>query len=198
MKLGNGKQVVVSAASSMTQAGPSVVWARHAPTQWNHVGRLQGRIDIDVDDGVVAEAMTPITSQFDHVALVWSSPLMRARRSAAFVAGVLGLDHCVDECLAELAFGPFEGRRLEELTEDDRIKLLEWMRKPFAMTPPWEPPWPNPEAEIRLFLERLEAPVAVIGHTVNARWLEYLCKQIGVSFTRVIVAAATADVSRLI
>ena len=197
MKLGCGQQVV--GVSSMRQAsGPAVVWARHTATQWNHAGRLQGRIDIDVDDGAVIDAMTPISIQFDGVALVWSSPLMRALRSAAFVAGVLGLDHCVDECLAELTFGPFEGRSLDELSESDRAKLLEWMRRPFAMTPPWEPPWSNPEAEIRIFLERLEAPVAVIGHTVNSRWLEHLCGCVGVPFTRVTMAATTADVSRLL
>jgi broad specificity phosphatase PhoE len=198
MRLGRGQQAAVSAASSMTQDGPAVVWARHTPTQWNRAGRLQGRIDIDVDDGAVADAMTPLTFQLDGVALVWSSPLMRARRSAAFVAGVLGLDHCVDECLAELAFGPFEGQCLEELTESDRTKLLEWMRQPFATPPPWEPPWSNPEAGIRIFLERLDAPVAVIGHTVNSRWLEHLCGRIGVPFTRITVAAATSDVSRLL
>jgi broad specificity phosphatase PhoE len=188
----------MGAAGSMTQAGSAVVWARHTPTQWNHVGRLQGRIDIDVDDGAVADAMTSIVSQLDGAALVWSSPLMRARRSAAFVAGVLGLDHCVADCLGELAFGPFEGRRLKELTESDRNKLLEWMRRPFATNPPWEPPWSNPEAEMRIFLEGLNAPVAVIGHTVNSRWLEHLCGRIGVPFTRVNIAAGAADPSHLL
>lgn len=177
---------------------PVVIWGRHAPTPWNRAGRLQGRIDIEADDEAIVAAMTPLVHRLRGVSEVWSSPLARARRSAAFLAELLGVTHRVDALLSELSFGPFEGRRMTELDEDHRIRLLEWMRNPFAIVPPW------PEAEmpamdgLEAFLSEISTPVAVIGHTVQSRWLEHVCGRMGVAFKRIEAPKAAADVAHLL
>ena len=85
---------------------------RHGPTAWNRERRLQGRRDIPLDAEGLAEVagwkLPPAFSSFDWVA----SPLVRARRTAALLAGgAVGLA----PVLIEMDWGEWEGRRLAEL-----------------------------------------------------------------------------------
>ena len=85
---------------------------RHGPTPWNRERRLQGRRDIPLDaEGVVAVAgwtLPPAFSAFDWTA----SPLARARRTAAVLAG--GAVPSAP-ALIEMDWGEWEGQRLAEL-----------------------------------------------------------------------------------
>ncbi len=85
---------------------------RHGPTPWNRERRLQGQRDIPLDaEGVAAVAgwtLPPAFSAFDWVA----SPLARARRTAAVLAG--GAVPSAP-ALIEMDWGAWEGRRLAEL-----------------------------------------------------------------------------------
>lgn len=85
---------------------------RHGPTAWNRERRLQGRRDIPLDAEGVAEVagwtLAPAFSAFDWAA----SPLGRARRTAAILAG--GAVPCAP-ALIEMDWGEWEGRRLAEL-----------------------------------------------------------------------------------
>lgn len=85
---------------------------RHGPTAWNRERRLQGRRDIPLDDEGVAEVagwkLPPAFASFDWVA----SPLARARRTAAVLAGG-GVG--IAPAIIEMDWGGWEGRRLAEL-----------------------------------------------------------------------------------
>ena len=85
---------------------------RHGPTAWNRDGRVQGRRDIPLDAEGMAEVagwtLPPAFSAFDWAA----SPLARARRTAALLAG--GAVPCAP-ALIEMGWGAWEGRRLADL-----------------------------------------------------------------------------------
>ena len=85
---------------------------RHGPTAWNRQRRVQGRRDIPLDAEGVAEVagwrLPPAFSSFDWAA----SPLARARRTAAVLAG--GAVPSAP-ALIEMDWGDWEGRRLAEL-----------------------------------------------------------------------------------
>ena len=85
---------------------------RHGPTQWNRERRLQGHRDVPLDARGAAEVagwkLPPAFSAFDWTA----SPLGRARRTAAILAG--GAVPCAP-ALIEMDWGEWEGRRLTEL-----------------------------------------------------------------------------------
>ncbi len=85
---------------------------RHGPTLWNRERRLQGRCDIPLDAGGLAEVagwtLPPAFSSFDWTA----SPLIRARRTAAMLAG--RAVSC-SPALIEMDWGEWEGRRLADL-----------------------------------------------------------------------------------
>lgn len=86
---------------------------RHAPTEWNATGRLQGLTDTDLSpDGealVRRWRLPPPAAGWKRV----SSPLRRARRTAELLRPAMPVD--TDSALREMSFGTWEGRTLTEL-----------------------------------------------------------------------------------
>jgi probable phosphoglycerate mutase len=91
---------------------------RHGQTAVNSEGRLQGRIDAPLTDlgreqaRRVAAAITPLRPR-----AVVTSPLRRARDTAAAIAESIGLAVEVDERLTELHYGEWDGVRIAELPD---------------------------------------------------------------------------------
>jgi probable phosphoglycerate mutase len=87
---------------------------RHFPTDWNAEWRLQGRVDRPLTEAARAalSALAPPPPWVGADAL--SSPLSRARETAA----ALWPAHRVDPRLTELDWGAWEGRRGEDLLAD--------------------------------------------------------------------------------
>lgn len=90
---------------------------RHFRTPWNRMGRLQGQQDIALDDPLGPEDLAALDRNLRALrgrefALVLSSPLQRAMRTAALHGFP---DAEPDPDLAEMTFGPWEGRSWAEL-----------------------------------------------------------------------------------
>lgn len=86
---------------------------RHAPTEWNATGRLQGLTDTDLSlDGealVRRWRLPPPAAGWKRVC----SPLRRARRTAELLRPAMPVG--IDSALREMSFGTWEGRTLTEL-----------------------------------------------------------------------------------
>ena len=93
-----------------------VVLARHGRTEWHHGNRYTGSTDLPIDDVGLRQAdqLRDWAEDFAPDAL-WSSPMLRARQTAAPAAEALGLQPIVDARLREVDFGTAEGRMLGEL-----------------------------------------------------------------------------------
>lgn len=93
-----------------------IVALRHAPTAWNRDQRLQGRTDVALDEEGVAIAARWRTPPEWASYRILSSPLQRARMTAAilFPDAKIG----IDRRLIEMDFGTWEGKRLTELRAD--------------------------------------------------------------------------------
>jgi len=89
---------------------------RHAETVWHKENRYAGTSDIDLTPHGVQQAQRLAdwvrTQQIDAVV---SSPVRRARETAAPSALAAGVDIEVEDDLREVAFGIAEGRTLSEL-----------------------------------------------------------------------------------
>jgi broad specificity phosphatase PhoE len=95
-----------------------IVMVRHGETVWHEENRYAGRSDI---------ALTPKGQEQANklarwattagVTAVWSSPLSRARNTAAPAAKALGLPLQIDERLTELDFGKSEGLTSVEMAQ---------------------------------------------------------------------------------
>ena len=112
-------------------APPVVYYIRHGETDWNVQGRLQGRRDVPLNARGRAQARhcgDILRDLFAHdgrdpagVDYV-SSPLGRARETMALLRPELGLPadgYRIDDRLAEIAFGDWEGFTIAQLHERD-------------------------------------------------------------------------------
>jgi probable phosphoglycerate mutase len=86
---------------------------RHAPTDWNAAGRLQGATDIPLSvAGEAAAKGWRLPAPADRWKRV-SSPLLRARRTAELMQPVVPVT--VDSRLREMSFGVWEGKSVAQL-----------------------------------------------------------------------------------
>lgn len=85
---------------------------RHGKTIWNEEGRIQGRADPPLSDRGRAEVERWHLPAAASGAAWFSSPLLRARQTAAILHGDAVIS---DPRLAEADWGEWEGRRLDDL-----------------------------------------------------------------------------------
>jgi probable phosphoglycerate mutase len=95
---------------------------RHGETEWNVERRMQGRQESRLtargerQAAAMAKLLASLVAHDPPAA--WrlvSSPLGRARDTAAMIGASLGLAVEIDERLAEIAFGEWEGRLRDEV-----------------------------------------------------------------------------------
>ena len=88
---------------------------RHGETEWNKMGKMQGKTDISLsEDGrklaqKTADGLKNV--KFDYI---FSSPLERAYETACIIRGSRDTEIVKDERLIEIGFGLYEGTVVEE------------------------------------------------------------------------------------
>ncbi|MEM9012604.1 MAG: histidine phosphatase family protein [Pseudomonadota bacterium] len=92
-----------------------VALLRHFPTAWNEAGRLQGRTDIPLSEAARQDLARYRLPAPWRGAPMLSSPLSRARETAAHLAGGAVP---TDPRLTEMHFGQWEGMEGEALLSD--------------------------------------------------------------------------------
>lgn len=113
-----------------------IFFVRHGETEWNVARRLQGRGDSPLTARgrrqavAMAELLAELTER--EPPADWrlvSSPLGRARQTAAAIGDRLGLPLELDDRLAEIGFGAWEGRLHEEVApkEPELFAGREWL-----------------------------------------------------------------------
>lgn len=104
-----------------------LVLVRHGRTAWNLEGRAQGHTDVGIDETghEQARAMAPYVAQMAPVAL-WSSDLVRAQETAAYVAVETGLDAVFDARLREFDVGERAGLTTAEFAEHFPAAYAAW------------------------------------------------------------------------
>ncbi len=100
---------------------------RHGETTWNQDKRLQGHLDIPLNErghwqaGRAAEALRD-----EPIAAVYSSDLSRAYHTASAIAAVLALPVQQHSGLRERHFGDFQGKTWGELEDEAPEAALAW------------------------------------------------------------------------
>jgi probable phosphoglycerate mutase len=92
-----------------------ILLVRHGPSEWNESGRIQGRADPGLSARGRALVATWRLPAAWAQARLFSSPLHRARETAAILTGRIPT---LDDRLIEMDWGRFQGRRLAELRAD--------------------------------------------------------------------------------
>ncbi|GAB3168597.1 histidine phosphatase family protein [Myceligenerans halotolerans] len=106
----------------------TVVLLRHARTAYNHSKRLQGQIDIPLDDvgRWQAEQGASALASSHTATKVVASDLQRAFDTATAYAKLVGGDVEPDERMRERSFGEWEGLTGEEIAERWPAEHARW------------------------------------------------------------------------
>lgn len=91
------------------------VLMRHGQTEWNTKGMFQGSTDMPLD-AVGRKQTAAAAAWMAHMkpVAIWSSPKQRALAAAQSVATLTGQDVVIDERLAEVDYGDFEGKTWQQ------------------------------------------------------------------------------------
>jgi probable phosphoglycerate mutase len=111
---------------------------RHGETAWNVDTRIQGHLDIPLNDVGIRQAqhLGQSLAQRDAVDAVYASDLSRAHTTASAIAKAMGQSVTAHTGLRERHFGAFQGRTFAEIEVELPEQAWHWRKR----TPDWTPP----------------------------------------------------------
>jgi phosphoserine phosphatase len=106
----------------------TMILVRHGQTEWNRVERFRGRADVPLNETGLRQAVLTaerIACSWHPVA-VYSSPLSRAQQTAQATARQFDLSVEVNEGLADIDYGKWQGLTPEEawLSQDREFTVI--------------------------------------------------------------------------
>ena len=114
----------------MPAGATRVLAIRHGETAWNVETRVQGQLDIALNDTGRWQAERLASALADEpLAAVYSSDLARAQQTARAIAGAAALDVRLDAGLRERGFGIFEGRTFVQIEQRWPAASLRWRKR---------------------------------------------------------------------
>ncbi len=148
-------------SNAVASESPTRITAvRHGETAWNAVTRLQGQLDIDLNDLGRWQAERAGAALADSaLQVIYSSDLCRAHHTAQAIARQCGIplpDIRIHPGLRERCFGRFEGLTYAQVDDLHPEEALRWKQR----EPAWAPP--GGESQTQVF-ERVHAALSAIA-----------------------------------
>jgi probable phosphoglycerate mutase len=162
---------------------PVIYYVRHGLTDWNVQQRLQGRNDVPLNAEGRAQAVScgeilrdllardgRTAEKLDYV----SSPLARARTTMELMRATLGLacaGYRVDDNLAEIAFGDWEGLTYAKVMARDKDVVAKRESDKWGFLPPGGESYAQVTARMRAWHHTIVKDTVVAAHGGTARAL---------------------------
>jgi probable phosphoglycerate mutase len=142
-----------------------IIAIRHGETAWNVDTRIQGHLDVGLNDVGLWQASRVAQALSDEpIAAIYASDLLRAWQTAQAIAAVADCPLSAHVGLRERGFGEFEGRTYAEIEASRPDMALQWRQR----EPQWAPPGGESLSTVR----------ARVSHTVNALAAQHMGEQI--------------------
>lgn len=145
---------------------------RHGETDWNRDGRIQGWIDVGLNDTGRRQARRAAGSLPEDKSFhLVSSPLRRARETADILAEQLPVEaDCSRPEFKELNQGYWNGLKGSWLLENDSGRYEQWLEAPTATHPPGGESLEDVRDRVQTGLdflrETVESPCLLVAHKV--------------------------------
>lgn len=98
-----------------------IYFMRHGETDYNQEKRLQGHLDIPLNETGIAQANEALEySKQLKLDEIYSSPLSRAKQTADIINSFHKVKITTDDRLKEICMGNLQGTLLSDLSEEDR------------------------------------------------------------------------------
>ncbi len=162
---------------------PLLYYVRHGLTDWNAEGRLQGRQDVRLNDQGRAQAvrcgelLRELFARDGHLPADYgyvSSPLVRASETMDIVRATLGLERAgyrIEQRLAEIAFGAWEGLTYEDVLARDPAVVEKRERNKWLFRPPGGETYEEVATRIVAWYSTVDKDTVVTAHGGTARAL---------------------------
>ena len=162
---------------------PTIYYIRHGETAWNAEGRLQGTLDIPLNElgrkqavhagNILGELL--VRDGRDKLTIPFvCSPLGRARTTMDFVREVLGLpagQYALDDRLREIGYGEWEGSTLGEMQAKDPELYAKRLTQKWTMSSPGGETYAAVEVRMRDWYDSLKADTVAVAHGGTCRAL---------------------------
>jgi 2,3-bisphosphoglycerate-dependent phosphoglycerate mutase len=113
-----------------------IIAIRHGETAWNVDTRIQGQLDIPLNDTGRRQANRLAAALADEpVAAIYSSDLGRAHETASAIGAARGVEVVAHTGLRERSFGMFQGRTFAEIDATWPEEAQAWRKR----IPEWAP-----------------------------------------------------------
>jgi phosphoserine phosphatase len=158
-----------------------LIIVRHGESEWNRTHRYQGQIDSALSElGLRQADALAQRLRNEHLDVIFSSPLQRARKTAEAIARFhTGVPFHDDEALLEIHHGDWQGKYVDEITAQFADGLREWQQHPTRSQ------MPNGESFTNILKRVLDFKERVLG--------EYDGRDVLVSTHDVVVKILVAD-----
>jgi len=159
----------------------TVYFVRHGETIWNTERRLQGRLDSPLTERGRAQARAnaetlSLIPEIRALPFI-SSPLPRARATMEIIRSYLELPldgYSVDERLAEMRFGDWEGLTLPEIRSTQAEAWAAREASKWTYVPPGGESYAQCAARLKLWAGGLTGDAVVVAHGAVGRILRGL------------------------
>jgi probable phosphoglycerate mutase len=113
-----------------------VLAIRHGETAWNVDTRIQGQLDIPLNDTGrwQAERLAAAVAD-DELHAIYASDLQRAHQTAQAISRATGLPITAEPGLRERGFGSFEGHTYQEIESRWPEESLRWRKRELDFSP---------------------------------------------------------------
>ncbi len=113
-----------------------IIAVRHGETAWNVDARIQGQMDIPLNEtGRWQAKRVAAALATEPIDAIYSSDLGRAHETAKSIADAAGTEVVSDEGLRERSFGVFQGKTFDEIRETFPDQSRDWRSR----IPDWAP-----------------------------------------------------------
>ncbi len=147
--------------TNASAAPTDILLIRHGETAWNAERRLQGHLDIPLnDEGERQAALLAGALADEPLDLIVASDLRRAGQTAQAVADRRGLTVAIDPALRERGYGGFEGLLYSEIEERFPREFAAWQARDVdAQLPPGR----NVGESFRTFFDRATGAILALA-----------------------------------
>lgn len=119
----------------MTEA-TRIIAIRHGETLWNVDTRIQGQLDIPLNDMGHSQGRRMASAlKGEPITAIYASDLARAWQTARYLGSELGLSVTPETAIRERGFGEFEGKTFAEIEAHLPEQAMRWRKRDPDFTP---------------------------------------------------------------
>ncbi|MDD5325109.1 MAG: histidine phosphatase family protein [Polaromonas sp.] len=147
-----------------------IIAIRHGETTWNVDTRIQGQLNIPLNDTGRRQAeRMALALRNNPITAIYASDLARACETAQYLGSALGVAVTREEGLRERGFGEFEGKTYAEIETLLPEQALRWRKRDPEFAPPGGESLLTLRGRVVAAAERLAARhpgelIALVGH----------------------------------